>query len=86
MDNGSRTAHGDPRPVRTPSREQLSSYSFWIFDRQYLLTTDVAGVCTVVWLYFTPFIGNDPPQLSGMWYRCVWTFSDIPGNVPIVVG
>ena len=27
-DSGSRTAHEDPRPDRTPSREQLSSYFF----------------------------------------------------------
>ena len=32
MGSGSRTAHGDPRPPRTPSREQLSSYFFVDFD------------------------------------------------------
>ena len=32
MDNGSRKEHGGPRPAGTPSREQLSSYFFLIFD------------------------------------------------------
>ena len=30
-------------------------------------------------------MGNDPPQFSGTWYRCVCTFSDSPGDVATVV-
>ena len=33
MENGSRTAHGDPPPTRTPSREQQLSF-FLFFTRQ----------------------------------------------------
>ena len=50
MDSGSRTAHGDPRPARTPSREQLVFVFFSrLLMRQFLLTTYwyVTGFCSV---------------------------------------
>ena len=39
MENGSRAAHGDPRPARKPSREQQSSLFSDFFTRQYIHVT-----------------------------------------------
>ena len=67
MYNGSRTAHGDPRPARTPSRQMLPSYFFWILDEA--VTDDYIRHWNlyVVSLCCIPFMGNDPPQFSGTW-------------------
>ena len=60
------TAHEDPRRARTPSREQLSSYFFWIFDEAVPFGLHIHMLLDcVVWLCCIPFMGNDPPQLSG---------------------
>ena len=83
MNNGSRRAHGDSRPARTPSREGIPLYFFWILKEQYLLATYVTGFCSVAALY--TLRGERPPVILRDVGRCVCTFSDSPGNVAIVV-
>ena len=60
---GSSTAHGDPRPATTPSREQQSSY-FWIFYEAVVHVTYVTvflGVGRVVY----PSWGTTPRNFHG---------------------
>ena len=66
MDSDIRTAHGEPRTARTPSREQLSSSFFLDFlcGSQYLFdycTYVVTGFCGVVVLHTPP--GERPPAI-----------------------
>ena len=62
-ENGSRMAHGDPRPARTPSREQQSSTFFWIFYEEQHVTViyAVTVFCRVAESY--TLYGERPPAI-----------------------
>ena len=61
MEKGSRMAHGDPRPARTQSRDQQSSFFFRFFYEAILI------VCTRYLLFTSmiPVMGNDPRNYQG---------------------
>ena len=61
MENGSRTAHDDPRPARTPLGEQQSSlfFCFFLFRQQYIYLLFMLLVFVVL-ASCAPFMGNDP--------------------------
>ena len=64
-EDGSKMAHGDPRPARTPSREQQSStFSWFIFTRQQHVTViyAVTVFCSVLVESYTLY-GERPPAI-----------------------
>ena len=68
MENGSRTVYRDPRPARTPSREQQSSFFPDFSTRQkYVPVIYATGSCSVGEL--CTFRREWPPQLSGTCYH-----------------
>ena len=70
MENGSRTAHGDPRSARTPPREQQASCVSDLFCKTVVCTwylvpvVHVTGLCMVL-ASCIPFMGNDPRNYQG---------------------
>ena len=69
MENGGRMAHGNPRPARTPSRQQQIIVFFRILYEAVIPLIYVTGLCSAGRVGYPSWEVSDPRQLSGTWYH-----------------
>ena len=82
MDGGSRMAHENPRPARTPSREQLSLFCFVFYET---IPVDYIRRCFLLCRCVVYLSRGTTPHNSQGRGSALCTSSDSPGDVGITV-